>query len=29
VPSEFVSLATKKIAAINAAYEELSKERHI
>jgi DnaJ like chaperone protein len=29
VPPEFVSLATKKIAAINAAYEELSKERRI
>jgi DnaJ like chaperone protein len=29
VPAEFVSLATKKIAAINAAYEELSKERRI
>jgi DnaJ like chaperone protein len=29
VPSEFVSLATKKVAAINAAYEELAKERRI
>jgi DnaJ like chaperone protein len=29
VPPEFVSLATKKVAAINAAYEELSKERRI
>jgi DnaJ like chaperone protein len=29
VPPEFVSLATKKIAAINAAYEELSRERRI
>lgn len=29
VPPEFVSLATKKLAAINAAYEELSKERRI
>ena len=27
VPSEFVSLATKKISAINAAYEEVSRER--
>jgi DnaJ-domain-containing protein 1 len=29
VPPEFVSLATKKVAAINAAYEELSRERRI
>lgn len=29
VPPEFVSLATKKIAAINAAYEALAKERRI
>jgi len=29
VPPEFVSLATKKIAAVNAAYEELCKERRI
>lgn len=29
VPPEFVSLATKKVAAINAAYQELAKERHI
>src|SRR6187397_622616 len=29
VPSEFVSLATKKVAAINAAYRELAKERRI
>jgi DnaJ like chaperone protein len=29
VPPEFVSLATKRIAAINAAYEQLSKERRI
>jgi DnaJ like chaperone protein len=29
VPPEFVSLATKKVAAINAAYEELAKERRI
>ena len=29
VPPEFVSFATKKIAAINAAYQELAKERRI
>jgi len=29
VPPEFVSLATKKVAAINAAYQELAKERRI
>jgi DnaJ like chaperone protein len=29
VPPEFVSLAGKKVAAINAAYEELAKERRI
>ena len=29
VPPEFVAIATKKIAAINAAYDELTKERHI
>jgi len=29
VPPEFVSLASKKIAAINAAYQEVSKERRI
>jgi len=29
VPPEFVSLATAKVAAINAAYEELAKERRI
>ena len=29
VPAEFVSLATKKIAAINAAYKEVARERHI
>ena len=29
VPPEFVSFATKKVAAINAAYQELAKERHI
>jgi DnaJ like chaperone protein len=29
VPAEFVSLATKKVAAINAAYEEVAKERRI
>jgi DnaJ like chaperone protein len=29
VPAEFVSLATKKIAAINAAYTEVAKERRI
>lgn len=29
VPSECVSMATKKIAAINAAYEAVAKERHI
>ena len=29
VPSEFVSLASKKVAAINAAYDELAKERRI
>ena len=29
VPPEFVSLATKKVAAINAAYEEVAKERRI
>jgi DnaJ like chaperone protein len=29
VPPEFVSLATKKVAAINAAYHELAKERRI
>jgi DnaJ like chaperone protein len=29
VPPEFVSLATKKIAAINAAYEEVARERRI
>jgi DnaJ like chaperone protein len=29
VPPEFVSRATKKVAAINAAYTELSKERRI
>ena len=29
VPPEFVSLATKKVAAINAAYAELSKERRM
>ena len=29
VPPEFVSLATKKVAAINAAYAELAKERRI
>jgi DnaJ like chaperone protein len=29
VPPEFVSLATKKVAAINAAYEEVAKERCI
>jgi DnaJ like chaperone protein len=28
VPPEFVSMATKKIAAINAAYEAVTKERH-
>jgi DnaJ-domain-containing protein 1 len=28
VPPEFVSTATKKIAAINAAYEAVTKERH-
>jgi DnaJ like chaperone protein len=28
VPPEFVSMATKKVAAINAAYEALTKERH-
>jgi len=29
VPPEFVSLATKKVAAINAAYEAVARERHI
>jgi DnaJ like chaperone protein len=29
VPPEFVSRATKKVAAINAAYTELSKERRM
>ena len=29
VPPEFISLATKKVAAINAAYEEVAKERRI
>jgi DnaJ like chaperone protein len=29
VPPEFVSLSTKKVAAINAAYQELAKERRI
>ena len=29
VPPEFVSLATKKVAAINAAYEEVAKDRRI
>ena len=29
VPPEFVSLATKKVAAINAAYKEVAKERRI
>ena len=29
VPPEFVSLATKKIALINAAYKEVAKERRI
>jgi DnaJ like chaperone protein len=29
VPPEFVSLATKKVAAINAAYEEVARERRI
>jgi DnaJ like chaperone protein len=29
VPPEFVSLATKKVAAINAAYQEVAKERRI
>lgn len=29
VPPEFVALATKKVAAINAAYEAVAKERHI
>ena len=29
VPPEFVSLATKKVAAINAAYEAVAKERRI
>jgi DnaJ like chaperone protein len=29
VPPEFVSLATKKVAAINAAYQEVAKERHL
>ena len=29
VPSEYVSLATKKVAAINAAYDELSRERRM
>ena len=29
VPPEFVAIATKKIAAINAAYDELTKERHL
>jgi DnaJ like chaperone protein len=29
VPSECVSMATKKVAAINAAYEAVAKERHI
>jgi DnaJ like chaperone protein len=29
VPPEFVSLATKKVAAINAAYEEVVRERRI
>ena len=28
VPPEFVSMATKKVTAINAAYEALTKERH-
>jgi DnaJ like chaperone protein len=29
VPPEFVAIATKKIAAINAAYEDLARERRI
>jgi DnaJ like chaperone protein len=29
VPPEFVSLASEKVAAINAAYEQVSKERRI
>jgi len=29
VPPEFVSIATKKVAAINAAYEVVAKERRI
>jgi DnaJ like chaperone protein len=29
VPPEFVSLATKKVAAINAAYQEVAKERRL
>ena len=29
VSSEFVIIATAKIAAINAAYDEVSRERHI
>jgi DnaJ like chaperone protein len=29
VPAEFVAIATDKIAAINAAYEEVARERRI